>query len=177
MARFDGPSRCSSAKPLTFRWFGFPPCEPHEDNIDAAVEVLMAKVTPPGRVWNPWSGTMVKREFRHRIVHASKGELVPVDEVKPVDVANPPPLYEIRWQDINVTDRLEDGTQRFGKVAVRMYHSEPEEAPGHFIGHHAHEKDLTATDVNAAQNEEIATAIGWYRQGRDSKWGIAGEAT
>jgi hypothetical protein len=142
--------------------------------VDAAVNVLMSAISGEGRLWNPWTGTMVRQEFRSRIGKASRGELVPVDEVKPVDAANPPPMYEIRWQDINVTERDTDGGQRFKQVVVRMYHSEPPELPSHFIGHHAHEKDVDADDVNAAQNEEIATAVGWYAHGHSSLWGIAG---
>lgn len=83
-------------------------------------------------------------------------------------------MYEIRWQGVNVTDRLADGSQRFSTVVVRMYHSEPPEVPTHFVGHHAHEKDVTVDDVNAAQNEEIATAVGWWSHGKESRWGIAG---
>ncbi|MEV7608621.1 hypothetical protein AB0N61_03970 [Microbacterium sp. NPDC089320] len=118
---------------------------------------------------------MVRAEFKKRLEKAQRGELEPVDEVKPVDVLNPPPLYEIRWQDIAVTDRLDDGTQRFGKVVVRLYHSEPVARPGHFVGHHAHEKDVDAADVYAAQDAEIDVAIGWYNHGADDFWGIASD--
>jgi hypothetical protein len=82
-------------------------------------------------------------------------------------------MYEIRWQDIAVTERDEAGAQRFGAVVVRLYHSEPPAVPDHFIGHHAHEKDVSAEDVNETQNQEIATAVGWYEHGIDSNWGIA----
>ncbi len=119
---------------------------------------------------------MVRQEFRRRLVRASEGNLEPIDEVKPVDVDNPPPLFEIRWQGVAVTDAMEDGTLKFGEVVVRLYHSEPDRFPGYFIGHHAHEKDLGVEDINAAQDAEIATAVGWYYHGDPTDWGIAPDA-
>lgn len=172
MTRYDASSRCSGPGAPAFRWYGFPACEVGAD-VEAAVSKLMAVISSEGRVWNPWSGTIVRREFRSRILRASKGELLPVDEVKPVDINQPPPMYEIRWQDVDVAELLPDGSQRFAKVVVRMYHSEPTGVPDYFIGHHAHEKDLDADDINAAQDEEIRTALGWYQHGFESGWGIA----
>lgn len=96
-----------------------------------------------------------------------------MDEVKPVDEKNPPPLYEIRWQGISVTNRLADNTTVYSTVVVRMYHSEPASAPEHFIGHHAHEKDVSTADVNAAQQIEINVAKSMYKLGEVVNWGIA----
>lgn len=120
---------------------------------------------------------MVRAEFRQRLLKASEGKLVPVDEVKPVDISNPPPLYEIRWIDVAVTDIDSQGSTSFGRVHVRLYHSEPPEAPNHFIGHHAHEKNVELDDVRGAQDAEIQTAIGWYRHGYNERWGIATESS
>lgn len=145
------------------------------DDVETAVGVLFSAVSRDGRVWNPFAAQMTRSEFKRRLQKAEQGKLRPVDEVKPVDVRNPPPLYEIRWQGINVTSLASDGTQTFGEVAVRMYHSEPEAVPGHFVGHHAHEKDIDAADVNAAQQAEIRTAIGWHDHGVSSNWGIAAD--
>ncbi|MGF3055597.1 hypothetical protein [Microbacterium sp. YY-01] len=174
MPRYDQASRCSGAAEVVFRWYGNPQCESSADNVEAAVSALMGAISGNGRIWNPWNETMARREFRSRIVKASQGALVPVDHVKPVDIRNPPPMYEIRWQDVAVAELEPGGSQRFRQVLVRMYHSEPYEVPSHFIGHHAHEKDVTVVDINAQQNEEIATAVGWYEHGRASRWGIAG---
>lgn len=116
---------------------------------------------------------MVRSEFTNVLTRATRGELKPIDEVKPVDIANPPPMYELRWQDIAVTNRDATGALTHSTVVVRLYHSEPDEAPGYFVGHHAHEKDVATADVRGAQNDEIATALGWYQHGKDSLWGIA----
>lgn len=117
---------------------------------------------------------MARSEFKARIKKASEGRLRPVDEVKPVDVRNPPPLYEIRWQRINVTDLGPDGVSpSFGEAIVRMYHSEPTSKPGYFIGHHAHENLIDVADVNASQQIEINRAIAWYNQGEPTGWGTA----
>lgn len=174
VTRYDSPSRCSQGALLQFRWWGYPPCS-DDDHIAAAVAALFAAVSPPGRVWNPWSSSMARAEFKRRLEKAVRGQLKPVDEVKPVDVAQPPPMYEIRWQDIAVANLRDDGSQEFGKVVVRLYHSEPPSVPDYFIGHHAHEKDVTAEDVNAAQDSEIAAAVGYHDHGLPHNWGIASE--
>lgn len=172
VTRYDAPSRCSARSPITFRWYGFPSCA-EGDDVRTAVDVLFASIAGGDRVWNPFAEQMARSEFKRRIEKAERGELRPVDEVKPVDVSNPPPLYEIRWQGIHVTGRRSDGVQYFADAKVRLYHSEPTTVPTHFVGHHAHEKDLSAVDVNAAQQQEIRTALGWHYQGISSTWGIA----
>lgn len=154
-----------------FRWYGFPQCAEGQD-LQTAVDVLLASISGEGRVWNPWSRSMAGAEFRQRLQKAASGKLTPVDEVKPVDVRNPPPLYEIRWQGISVTNRAADGALSYSKVIVRLYHSEPPEAPDHFIGHHAHEKDVSADDVNEVQDSEIKVALGWHAHGLDRRWDI-----
>ena len=172
MPLFDSPSRCSGGTSIQFRWYGFPACS-NGDDVSSAVSVLMTAVKGGTRVWNPYAEQMAKSEFKNRIKKAARGELKPVDEVKPVDVRNPPPLYEIRWIDLPVTDRTASGTLSHSTVQVRMYHSEPATVPGHFVGHHAHEKLVNVADVNATQQVEIKTAIGFYAAGASSNWGIA----
>lgn len=172
VTRYDAPSRCSVPAGPAFRWYGDPLCSPGDD-LTTAVDALFASLVGPTRLWNPYAKQMVKSEFKARIKKASEGRLRPVDEIKAVDVRNPPPLYEIRWQGIKVTDRAADGTQTFGEAIVRMYHSEPASHPGHFIAHHAHEKRTDVADVNAAQQVEINKAIAWYDKGKPSGWGIA----
>lgn len=172
VTRYDAPSRCSGKAPLSLRWYGFPPCNLGQD-LSAAVQALFDSVSPPGRVWNPWSSAITRAEFKKRLEKASRGELEPVDEVKPVDARNPPPLYEIRWQGVAVANLKTDGSQEFSEVLVRLYHSEPISQPDYFVAHHAHEKDLSSQDVNAAQNDEISVALAWHDHGIDSNWGIA----
>lgn len=116
---------------------------------------------------------MAKAEFKQRLKKAMAGRLNPVDEVTPVDVRNPPPLYEIRWQHIPVTERDSEGVTSHAQVLVRLYHSEPTITPGYFVGHHAHEKLLDVDDINASQQVEIGVAIKWYIHGESSRWGIA----
>ena len=154
-----------------FRWYGYPTAGVGDD-IDVATDAFMTAITPVGRVWNPWSGAMVREEFRDRIVAAERGELEPIDEVKSVDEENPPPLYEIRWQGISVTD-IQNGVQRHGTILVRLYHSEPEVLPRHFIGHQIHEKNVETDDVYGAQDAEIAIAKRYYDAGERIAWGVA----
>ncbi len=172
MTNYDLPSRCSGPGAPTFRWYGYPSCDDGED-VRVAVDRLMASISGGKRVWNPYAAGMARSEFKKRIEKAQRGELQPVDEVKPVDVKNPPPLYEIRWTGISVTEREGDGTQSHSTAQVRMYHSEPSAVPDHFVGHHVHEKRLDVKDVNGEQQKEIRAAINWYAHGEPSNWGIA----
>lgn len=173
MKKYDSPSRCSGPGTPTFRWYGYPVCMPGDDNVQVAVNRLLEAVSGGDRVWNPYAKGLVRSEFKKRIEKAERGQLVPVDEVKPVEVWNPPPLYEIRWPDIHVTERSKDGIQTYLTVQVRMYHSEPAQEPEFFIGHHVHEKRLDVDDINAAQQEEIQAAVKWYALGEPENWGIA----
>lgn len=172
MSLFDGPSRCSAASPVTFRWWGFPP-QAEKDDIETAVDVLIDCIrNQEGRVWSPHALAMARAEFRQRIRKAANGRLRPIEQVKPVDTKNPPPLYEIRWQNIPITERDGSGGTSHGEAIVRMYHSEPDSAPGYFVGHHAHEKRLDVPDVNAEQQTQIKIAIAWHDHGRNNNWGI-----
>jgi hypothetical protein len=158
---------------VTFRWYGVPQV-PVGDDLDGATERFRQAVTNPTRRWSPYSWPMVRAEFRDRLVQAALGILQPVEQVKPVDVRNPPPLYEIRWQGIAVADvdDADSSKLRYSTVLVRLYHSEPSSVPGHFVGHHVHEKDVSG-DVNADQDAEIQTAKGFYDQGFNTSWGIS----
>lgn len=168
---FNAPSRCGGRRLLQFRWYGVPECKVGDD-LETAVEALVACVSRPGRVWSPYALTMTRSEFRKRIQKAVEGKLAPVDEVKPVDVRNPPPLYEIRWQGVHVTEMNAGGAQSFATVAVRMYHSEPPSVPDHFVGHHVHEKRVDVADVNASQQVEIRKAVSIHDKGKRTMWGI-----
>lgn len=90
-----------------------------------------------------------------------------------MDIRHPPPLYEIRWQGLNITELAPDGVQSFATISVRMYHSEPPSAPSHFVGHHVHEKRIDVDDINATQQIEIKKAVKLHDQGRAIAWGIA----
>ncbi|MFD1210973.1 hypothetical protein ACFQ36_02820 [Arthrobacter sp. GCM10027362] len=168
------PSRCSSGSPVAFKWFdGIRRSEP--DHVQLAVEACLRAVDSDTRVWNPFAKAMVKSEFKKRIERAALGQLVPVEEVKPVgQQPSPPPLYEIRWQDIAVTDRAPGAAPQdavFSKVIVRMYHSEPATLPDHFIGHHVHEKIISpAGDTHLLQDTEINVAAGYFNLGEASNW-------
>lgn len=172
MPSFSQPSRCSRGSSVRLRWYGVPSCELGDD-FGATEAALFEAISRPGRVWSPYAAAMAKAEFRRRLVAATEGRLTPIDQVKPVDVRRPPPLYEIRWQGVTVTERDQAGRVTHGTALVRLYHSEPPEAPSFFIAHHAHEKLIDVPDVNAAQQVEIEIAVKLHDQGRPSGWGVA----
>jgi hypothetical protein len=174
MTRFDAPSRCTQRAALDFRWYGFPKAANGKD-LEVATDAFMEALSGPSRLWNPYNKAMVRSEFRDRVAAAKNGQLKPVDHVKSVDEDNPPPLYEIRWQDVTVTERTENGGLAHPTVLVRMYHSEPPAVPTFFIGHHIHQK-VTDGDVNAQQDAEIAIAKKFYDSGEPHLWGVKGFA-
>jgi len=165
-------SRCSQGEPLTFRWFGFPTAEPGQD-----LQVLLSKVEEvihkPNRIINDYVLGMAKAEIRTRIRLAEKGALHTPSQVDSVDRRGGAPLYEIRWQNITVLVKRGRGKPRESEIKLRLYHSEPREAPSHFVGHHIHEKDLTVkSQINHLQNAEIRVARNYYFQGLPTFWGI-----
>lgn len=173
MSKFDELSRCCSGNSVKFRWYGFPKSKDGQD-IEAVLQKFQLLIEGSSRITNGYVWSMARAEIKSRIKIAEAGKLRTTRQIKPVDVNNPPPLYEIRWQDITVQERIEDGTIRDSRLLVRMYHSEPREAPGYFIGHHIHEKDVTDTNqVNNHQNAEIGVALKYFDNGRDDLWGIS----
>ncbi len=122
--------------------------------------------TSPNRRWNPYLEAMVRSEFRHRLVLASRGELVPVDHVKSIDHPLATEMFEIRWQHVHVTEATESGKLRHRDVQVRLLHAEPGALGAAALGLHAHEKRVVVGDARAtraAQDAEIVVAVGVYR--------------
>lgn len=164
------PSRCSQQCSVQFHWFDG--TRSTEEALDRAVAALLSSIQKPSRLWSPYGLIMAKSEFRKRLQKAASGLLKPVDEVKGVDEEHVQPLYEIRWQGIDVLDRDDETSQQVHhKVLVRLYHSEPLAVPHLFIGHHAHEKILDASEgVYVAQDSEIAVARSLHDLGVGVRW-------
>ena len=173
MGKYDGPSRCSGGKDLTFRWFGYPQAN-ESDDIQVATDKFIHMLEGPNRITNGYIGGMARAEFRKKVALAGKGQLWPVTGVAAVDKGNPPPLYEIRWQGITIREDLGGGVIRDLSLIVRKYHSEPSEAPDYFIGHHVHEKDVSDREaISELQNVEILVAKRYFELGLPTLWGIS----
>ncbi len=167
-------SRCCEGVELQFHYFD---CVPRTDlePIDIAVDAFMEAISNDARRWNIYNRATAKAACKKRLERAAKGELKPVDEVKGVDEDNTAPLYEIRWQNVAVTEQSPDdpSQQVFLEVLVRMYHSEPDILPQYFVGHHVHEKVVTdGVEVYELQDDEIAVARRKYEVGEPVTWGI-----
>lgn len=168
-------SRCSKNVPVKFHWFDGNERE-NIDPIEVAVDRCFAAVDGEHRMWNPHTKAMTRSEFRNTIKYAAHGRLKPVDQVTEVGHDPVVPMYEIRWQHtIQVTDRTAEGDFIYGKALVRLYHSEPPTYPDHFIGHHAHEKIISADDATTRrlQTTEIEVAKSIYRYGEKVDWYLA----
>lgn len=104
-----------------------------------------------------------------------RGELVPVDEIKPVSDGRAA-LFEIRWSGVAVTESEEGGQVRHAEIEVRMIHTEPEGLGLAAVGLHAHEKRVVPGDpaaTHAAQDREIEVAERCYYAGVRALWGLA----
>lgn len=173
MGKFDGPSRCESGTPVKFRWYGSPQADEGRD-IQVALHKFQIEIEKPHRKTNGYIWEMARAEIKKKLDLASQGRLRSPAQVKVVDAGNPPPLYEIRWQAITIQEFRPGGKLADTTLLVRMYHSEPFEAPNHFIGHHIHEKEVNdGAFVMQRQNEEIAVARGYFDHGLPSYWGIS----
>ncbi len=81
-------SRCSSGKPLQFRWFGYPP-SPQALDLETATEKFLSVVTGSNRELNDYVVAMAKAEFRHTLKLAISGQLSPSRHVKPIERSMP----------------------------------------------------------------------------------------
>ncbi len=158
---------------VKFRWYGNPITVEGRD-VPIALEEFLRLIEGVNRVNNKYVRSMARSEFKRRIELASAGRLKPITQIKPVDILNPPPLYEIRWQGITVMERGSDGVVADLDLLIRMYHSEPAEAPNHFIGHNMHEKVVHGVEsVWEAQDREIDIAKNYFKYGLSTLWGIS----
>lgn len=167
-------SRCSNGAELRFHYFDWV-SRPDVEAIDAAVGAFMEAITTDTRRWNIYNRSVAKAACKKRLERAVRGELTPVEEVKGVDEENSAPLYEIRWQNVAVTDQSPEEPSQlvFSEVQVRMYHSEPDVYPEHFIAHHVHEKVVDDdSNIYQLQDDEIAVARRVYTTGENVKWGL-----
>lgn len=172
MGQFDAPSRCCSNSPLVFRWYGDPLSEVGLD-LEVATRKFISAIQNPSRIWTERIQKLACAEFRSRVKRASEGRLRTYRQIKAVDIQNPPPLYELRWQNIGVLEDAGGGNYVPKEIQVRMYHSEPGSKPKHFIGHHIHEKKiLDKESTNLLQDQEIEIAKQFYFQGESTLWGL-----
>lgn len=174
MGKYDGLSRCSKGQHVKFRWFGYPRV-PEGQDFQVVLDKFQSIVQASGRITNDYIWAMAQAELINRLRSATAGKLRSPSQIKPIDTSNPPPLYEIRWQGITIQRQTANGRLEDESLLVRMYHSEPAEAPEHFIGHHIHEKDVSdPSQVNARQDEHIKVAIGYFELGISNFWEISG---
>ncbi|UZN02679.1 hypothetical protein [Cellulomonas sp. S1-8] len=163
------PGRSSSSSgglPVDVFWHAIPDRHLLSEHVDAITEVLMDVVTAPaGRRWNPYNATMARREFRHRLVEASRGALTPLDHVKSIEHPLAAEMFEVRWQHVRVTEERPDGRLRHRDAQVRLLHAEPGALGVVALGLHAHEKVVVPGDARAtraAQDAEIVRATSVY---------------
>lgn len=162
----DRNSNCSARVPVSIYWWA---CETNDPNSNRAemLDALWRAIDAPNRRWNPFAKTLVKREFAKRIERAAAGKLAPVDEVKPLRHGSPP-IFEIRWPGVPVTEMESDENLRYREVEIRLIHGEPVALGLAAVGLVAHEKQVFDGDpmgTRVDQDKWIDQALGHYDTG------------
>ena len=161
-------SNCSSDLPVDVYWHASPSETRLSVHVEAITDALMSVVkAPPQRRWNPYLETMVRQEFRQRVMAASRGALKPIDHVKSITDPLAAEMFEIRWQHVQVTEVQDDGRPAHRPIQVRLLHAEPDHLGVVVLALHAHEKRVVVDDARAtraAQDAEIREAVGIYAQ-------------
>ncbi|WP_425955320.1 hypothetical protein [Xylanimonas sp. McL0601] len=166
-------SICSSGVRIDFYWWSCAD-EDVKSHLDDALAALWRAVDGPNRRWTPWSQSMVRSQFKKRLEKAIRGQLVPVDEIKPLRDGRAS-LFEIRWTDIGVSEVGTGGELVFRDVHVRLIHTEPDGFGLGVVGLHAHEKAIDPDDptwTRAEQDAEVDTAERCYFAGVGTNWGL-----
>ena len=173
MTYSDSTSCCSAGYPVAFYWHA---CHTQGQHLDQAVDALTEIVyRPANRLANPFQRAALRGEFRAVLEAAQAGELVPVDEVKLIQSPSFGTLYELRWNDLRVTETDGNGHRRYCDVMVRLIESEdPHSRPFTAVGLHVFEKQLGSSEYETRelQNNEIATAEKIFRKGTAERWDI-----
>ena len=163
-------SNCAVGVDVDFYWAGCP-SEFLEDHIEQAKDALFAALGERRQLlWNPHAEAMVKAEIKDRLRQAARGQLKPVDEVKSLRGGRDH-LFEIRWQGIAITERLEDGTHRHVKTNLRLIFAEPPELSVAAVGLVAVEKP-EGEEGKALQDAAINEAERRYHAGLPRRWGL-----
>lgn len=161
-------SNCCKGLPVDIYW-RYCPAEEDEGHIVAIVQALFDAIAGADRVWNPFSGAIVRAEFTNRLRKAAQGDLVPVDHLKSLRGGRDN-LFEIRWLDINVTERS-GGRIRHVTTGARLIHAEPLKVSVGMVGLLAHEKGPGT--AASAQDERIDQAEVVFHGGYDDTWSIS----
>lgn len=163
-------SRCSLGAPVMFRWFG-DVLVTHDNHLLAATQSFLQVIETPGRIYNVFAVSSLVAEFQFRILQAMRGQLSGTRKIKTVALFPTIPLFEIRWTNMTIAEQNPEGAVVATRLAIRLYHSEPTELQGCFIGHLVHEKRPEArTSEKQIQNTMIASAANLYLAGRRTLW-------
>ncbi len=145
-----------------------------QDHIAAAVRDLFKAVQGDGdRLWSPQLKALTKREFKNKLVRATKGTLRVPHQVKGVRRGSEIRLGEIRWSGLTAVERR-GGHERGLQLQARLYYAEPDGYGLVILGLHCHEKctDGTDAEVKAWQDEEIDKALACFAEGAPRHWGV-----
>jgi len=172
MRKIEITSRCSSGSPVKFNWFSEFDAKPGSD-LHAALDAFEGAYIKENRLINDYLLASARADIRTTLMKAMRGDLLPIKQLKALNGRVMPQLFEIRWQNITAREIQQNGTLKTVQLLFRMYHSEPSEVPGYFIGHHIHEKQVKIReDIKQLQNREIQRAREYFESGRQSHWGI-----
>jgi hypothetical protein len=153
-----------------FRWYGDVPVA-RGNYLLAATQSFVGVTDQPHRELNDYSLASLVAEFHDRLVQGMQGKRVGTRKIKPVALFPGLPLFEIRWSSMTVLERDSGGRLVAIPLALRLYHSEPAQLEGCFVGHLVHEKESDGEPkTRDSQNLQISVAARLYRRGCATLW-------
>lgn len=162
-------SNCSKGVPVEFYWRDTLSVD-ENDHVSAAVDAVFDALSSSAtRRWNPWARGRVRGEIRDLIDAARAGEAVPIEHVKSLRGGRDD-MFELRFQDINVTDDI-DGKPVHSVTNARLNHVEPLVIRMGFLGINAFEKPQNDTG-KTIQDGYIDRAEQYFHATTSQRWGV-----
>lgn len=176
MGRIERESRCAEQKALNFHWFdgvARPGADPLRTAVSAGVDAVYADSKRPSM----YEVISTESAIRRRIQKAVEGKLRSPLEVKQVGQNPVVFLYELRWQDLEVSEADSSSELGFKRVPalLRIYHAEPDSHPRCMIGHGALRKVIAEDGSHKSiQTAQIVAMGGLHTLGAHVNWGVGG---
>lgn len=176
MGRIERDSRCAGQETLNFHWFDGvfrSDADPLIIAVQAGVDAVYAGSKRP----SVYEVISTESAIRRRLEKAIAGRLRSPLEVKQVGHDPVVFLYELRWQDLEVSESDSSTELGFKRVPalLRIYHAEPESHPKCMIGHGALRKVITEDGShNDVQTEQIVAIGKLHSLGVSINWGVQG---
>lgn len=159
-------SVCSSGRPVTYLWRGGVDIPGSATDIQQTSAHLITLLKNEGFQFNPYTEAFVEAQIEDRLLVAERGRLKPVEHIKRIQRSGKLDLFEIRWNNIELSRVLDKASGLVGSpetVPIRLYIVEADQPK--VVGLLIHRKVIVegeTEETRRRQNCEIDKAIGIY---------------